>query len=97
MPFDPVKVPGFLQAGAENFSGKAEEITPHDTNDQTTPGGKYFKYFMAATDGDVAFVPMMNDDADAVTVTLGAGQVLQARVRIIKATGTTATVIGFWD
>lgn len=97
MPFDANKMPGFLRGGDDNYSGYGAEITASDSADQLTPRGTYYKYFMASTAGDVVYVPLMNDDADSLTVTLAAGQVLQARARRIEATGTTATVHGFWD
>lgn len=93
MPFDKNKVPPFMQDARDSYSMRCAEITP-GASDQVDPTGKYYKYFVAATPGDVTFVAMRDGDADTRTMTLAAGQVLPGRVR--RITAATATVHGWF-
>lgn len=94
MPFDQAKVPAFSKPESDTFGGRFQAITP-GSSDQLTTAGKYFKYFVAATAGDVTVVGYYNADSDTHQITMAAGQVLPGRIRQITA--STATVLGVSD
>lgn len=93
MPYDPDKRPAYIHADATTYATRCNVITP-GPEDQLA-NGFYYKYFVAATDGDVTFVALEDDDSATRTVTLSAGQPISGRVR--RVTAATATLHGWYD
>ena len=94
MPFDSTKVT-YNTAADDAFGSAAYPIVPDDAADQVDADGKYFKYVVAKSAGDVAVLGYKNADGDTAQVfTMAAGGIVPLRVRRVYATGTTATVAG---
>jgi hypothetical protein len=95
MPFSAPLVPLTSADARDNsFAANAALITP-GAGDQLDPAGKYYKYFVAATGGDVTFRTYKGADATALTMTVSAGMILPGRIR--RITAATATVHGWFD
>jgi hypothetical protein len=83
-----------LSARARNpgdFGSIAEQISPSNSSDQLNPSGNYFSYFTVAVGGAVSFVPYEN----FIVHNFPDGATIPGFIRRIRATGTTATVIGW--
>ena len=76
------------------FGKLCQAITP-GASDQVDANGKYFKYFVAATGGDVTFTPFRGTDGATFTMTVSAGMILPGRIR--RITASTATIHGWSD
>ena len=76
------------------FGKLCQTITP-GAGDQLDANGKYFKYFVAATDGDVTFTSFRGTDGATQAMTVSAGMILPGRIR--RITASTATIHGWSD
>ena len=95
MPFSAALAPLTAQDSRDNsFSANAALITP-GAGDQLAPGGQYFKYFVAASSGDVTFVTYRGADNVTLTLPVTAGAILPGRIR--RITASTATLHGWFD
>lgn len=94
MPFDKSKEPPYTREMEDTLGNDCRAITP-GAGDQVAPNGSYFKYVIAATDGDVTVVPFAGPDGTTHTITMAAGNVIPLRVR--RVTASTATCIGAFD
>lgn len=70
------------------FPSHAEVVTPSDAEDFVSPVA-----IMAGAAGDVSAVPALPPGADAIIMTLEAGQFVPFLCRRVNTTGTTATTI----
>lgn len=93
MPYDPDLRPAYFDSGPITYAGRCDVITP-DTSDQLA-NGFYYKYFVAATAGDVTFLALEDGDGKTRTMTVQAGMVLPGRIR--RITAATATIHGWYD
>jgi hypothetical protein len=89
MPYDASKDPyATTTPGINGLGRRARAVTPSDTDDL-----QQYTRIQCLTSGNVAVIPIMNDDNDPVAyVGLAAGAVLPVWVRRVMSTGTTATV-----
>lgn len=94
MPYSEENRPSLLTVESESYSERCETITP-GAADQTDPSGHYYKYIVAATDGEVTFVPYRNADNATLTMTVQAGYLMPGRIR--RVTASTATMHGWYD
>jgi hypothetical protein len=72
-----------------NPASNALEVTPSDTVDLDNITNGLF----ITVDGDVV---LQFADSGEVTLPVTAGMILPFRVKRVKATGTTATVVALW-
>lgn len=82
----------FHARGLESPARFHRTITPSDTIDLAVSGERP-RVIVCMTAGNVAVV---DDAGTMVTYTMTAGQPLLFSPRRINATGTTATVVGWW-
>ena len=94
MPFDRSKEPPFVGTDNATFGNNCRSITPGSA-DQVSPAGRYYKYFVAAVEGDVTFTPYEGQDGETYTMTVSAGDILPGRIR--RVTAATASLIGWFD
>lgn len=91
MPYDRTKDPNDTdRAMPLGFAKKGRVVTPSDTVDLDP----YARAIMVVAQGDLVYLPSMNDDGDTITVTdAPVGFVPPHQVRRVLATGTDATVV----
>lgn len=89
MAYDKNRDKSWAEAGATVPAKRAVVIAPHDANDLL----EYPKALRINVGGTLKIIPSKNADADAVTITVAAGEILPIQVRRVFATGTTATGI----
>jgi hypothetical protein len=75
----------FYLTGAQ-LARKASNVTPSDSTDFD----KYAVIYCIAA-GTVSFVPVDNDDSEAISMTVGVGWQSPWQVRRVNSTGTSAT------
>ena len=76
---------------APDFSAKSIlAITPNDSTDLAF----VTKALYVTADGNISIIAQ--EDADPVTLPVTAGQIIPIRVKRVRATGTTATVVGLY-
>jgi hypothetical protein len=96
MPYDKTKDPLYaLAATAISTGRKMAAVTPSDATDLTI----YAKSLYVQTGGVIKFLPVENDDADVIPLTVADKTVIDfVQVRRVVSTGTTASgIFAIWN
>lgn len=89
MAYEKARDKAWGRAGPTTPARRAIVVVPHDVNDLA----EYPKALRVNGAGTLRILPSKNADADAITLTVVAGEYVPIQVRRVFATGTTATGI----